>query len=472
VRSRGVRETTHTRHHTQNVVVNCIYADLGRARGVHGVVRNREEERGVVDTRHVARARWLVGLWVQCKAVHVDTRGGDVRVVLEWLYQVVVATEALYCTILTVQLELGRDDGVATSRTLAHTDEDTTVAGRAVEPVSVVEWLLTLECLNRGVIANERVTLDDPDQLLNWVVKVELDLVHRGRDRLVTRELQLLNELLVGLLGMAAALLSIEHDVVNVQRCRNETGSCNTRLYSRRVGVDHVAELVKLEVDANLVVLEGDQGEGQTSVTVEPELEWDIEGVLRGALAGGVGVIRAIAVGGAVVLAINTRLNEQVDELGNVADHLLITELLAGFEGELVPDVQPITVVLVDALTTDLDLNRLNEVVAGVVQPAEFRTRTIRRLELNLGEGGLEIHVLNHITVTGDGARYTLSKVCRAVEGLLNGLHREVGVAAVYNLEKGNLWLASQVNILGAISDKLHQCSGHFISVFLNLRKR
>jgi len=46
----------------------------------------------------------------------------------------------------------------------------------------------------------------------------------------------------------------------------------------------HVADVLEVEVDTDLVVLEGDQRKRKTRVAVEPELERDVEGVLRGAL--------------------------------------------------------------------------------------------------------------------------------------------------------------------------------------------
>jgi len=49
------------------------------------------------------------------------------------------------------------------------------------------------------------------------VVEVELDLVVAGRYRLIARELELLDEVLVGDLGEAAALIRVEVDVVYVE---------------------------------------------------------------------------------------------------------------------------------------------------------------------------------------------------------------------------------------------------------------
>jgi len=103
------------------------------------------------------------------------------------------------------------------------------------------------------------------------------------------------------------------------------------------------------------VVLESDQRERKARVAAEPELEGDVECVLRGAvgdLGEGVGLTA-----GARIVACLTALNEQVHEFGNVANHLSIAGLLASLLGELVPDLEPVAVVLVDALAANLELN-------------------------------------------------------------------------------------------------------------------
>ena len=131
-----------------------------------------------------------------------------------------------------------------------------------------------------------------------------------------------------------------------------------------------VLDLVELEVDLDLVVLESDQRERKARVAAEPELEGDVEGGLRGAvgnLGEGVGLTA-----GARIVACLTALNEQVHEFGNVAYHLSIAGLLASLLGELIPDLEPVTVVLVDALAANLEFNRVDEVVANIVEPADL----------------------------------------------------------------------------------------------------
>jgi len=118
------------------------------------------------------------------------------------------------------------------------------------------------------------------------------------------------------------------------------------------------------------VVLESDQRERKARVAAEPELEGDIEGVLRGAV-GDLGE-RVGLTAGARIVARLTALDEQVHELGNVANHLRIASLLARLLREFIPDLEPVTVVLVNALAADLKLHGVDEVVADVVEPAEL----------------------------------------------------------------------------------------------------
>jgi hypothetical protein len=70
---------------------------------------------------------------------------------------------------------------------------------------------------NRVGAIHEGVTLDNPLEFLDGVVEVQLDLVARASNALSTSELYLLNQILVALLGKAAALLSVQVDVVNIQ---------------------------------------------------------------------------------------------------------------------------------------------------------------------------------------------------------------------------------------------------------------
>ena len=257
-------------------------------------------------------------LGAQGERVHVDARGRRAAVVLVRLDLVEVGTLTLREAVLAVELELGnlhrvlalaadvrgKDDlgeevvdtrlelldarhvyGLGTDeraglrRALAQTGRDVerrrrvhrararglgqerrddTIRG---EVIGVVEGLGTA---NRreprgGRAVNERVALDDPLELLDGVVKVQLDLVGRRRDRLSTRVLYLLDEVLVGLLGEAAALLRVEVDVVDVDRRGSQRlGGERSGYTDGRLVVLAVLPRLEVNVDADLVVLEGD----------------------------------------------------------------------------------------------------------------------------------------------------------------------------------------------------------------------
>ena len=405
----------------------------------------------------------LLGL--KRERVDVDANRRHVGVVLVRLDQVEVATLTLVKAVVAVELDLGRHDGVAARHALHARHGVARLEDRAVKPVRVVERLLALVHIHARVAGNIAVTLDNPHELLRGVVEVELDLVRRGGDRLTARELELLDQVLVGDLGEAAALIRVEVDVVDVERGRDEAGRRNaaTDRLGRRAVPAEVLERVELEPDLHLVVLERNQRERKTRVAVEPELERHVQRVLRGAVRRDRRRKR-LRVGRAGAVAALAALDEQVDELGHVADHVGVTGLLAGLLRELIPDLEPVTVVLVNLLATDLNVHIVDQVVADPVEPAELRTRTVERgIELDLGERGLEVDAVDQIAVTADRALDLLAEVRRAVERLFNGLHGEVCVATVDDLKKSDLRVARQVNILRTISDELHKATGSHV---------
>jgi len=452
----GIGEATHARHNAEHVVVDRVYADLRRERRANRVVGERHVERRVINAREVARARRLVLLGLEGERVDVDADRGDVRVVLVGLDQVEVATITLVKPVVAVELDLGRDDRVAARHALDTRDRVARLKDRAVPPVRVVEGLGALVGVNDARIArDERVALDNPDKLLRGVVEVELNLVRRARDRFTARELELLNQVLVRDLGEAAALVRVEVDVVNIERRRDEARGVDAVDDGRLVGPAEGREGVELEPDLDLVVLERDEGERKTRVAVEPELEGHVERVLGrartnlGRRVGGV-VRRAGAV------AVLTALDEEIDELRDIANHVRIAALLARLLRELIPDLEPVTVVLVDLLATNLNVYVVDEVVADPVEPAELRTRGVRGRKLYLGECGLEVDAVDEIAVAGDRALYLLAEVRRAVERLFNGLHGEVRVATVHDFKKCYLRVARQVDVLCTVCDELH----------------
>ena len=507
-----VRETTHARHDTENVVVRRVDVDVGgglllrsigelarvrsRLIGRQGVEterhnvreerlrRERQVEHGVVNAGEVARAAGLEVLRLEGEGVDVDTRGRCVAVVLVRLDEVEVAALTLRETVLAVELDLGDGHGVAELRV-------------AVAP--------------RGVGEREAVVvagvLDDPDELLTGVVEGELDLVGGGCDRLRARELELLNQVLVRDLGEAAALLRVQVDVVHVEGAGDQAlvgdvvedvEAVGASRDARLLDVTQVLELVELNVDLHLVVLERNQREREASVAVEPELQRNVESLLRDTVVDRYGVDRTIGDGGVTegavithgldvgvvagqclgIVGVNLRHAGAAGLAGTrqghatiAVHHVEVSQLLANGESELIPDVEPLTIVLVNLLATDLHVHVINHVLAEVGDPGEGARVHVGAKDgaVNRGERHLDVDTRDQIAVTGDRALHTLAEVADTVEGLLNGLHREVGVTTIELLEEGNLRVSRKVNVLSAVGDELHQTTGCHCLYFTNL---
>jgi len=91
----------------------------------------------------------------------------------------------------------------------------------------------------------------------------------------------------VAYLRKLAALIRVEVDVVNIQRRGDKAGAVDAITYGVeaailwRVVPAEIVERLELEVNANLVVLKSNERESQTRVAIEPELERNVQGVLR-----------------------------------------------------------------------------------------------------------------------------------------------------------------------------------------------
>ena len=200
------------------------------------------------------------------------------------------------------------------------------------------------------------------------------------------------------------------------------------------------------------MVLEGDQGEGKSRVAAEPELERHVEGGLRESIAGLAHLAHGAALGGAGTSNGRESGVRHVGELGGLANHLVVATLLLGGHRELVPDVHPVTELAIDTLATDLNLHHAHELLTGVVQPASVFGGILS----NFGKRHLKIYTVGEVTIAGDGALDTASEIGLTVEGLLDGLHGEVGVATVRHLPERDLGVTSEIDVLGAVGDELH----------------
>jgi uncharacterized membrane protein len=354
--------------------------------------------------------------------------------------------------------------------------------GKSIDGISVVEGLSTekpvekLVAVERRTVVNVLIGLDNPDKLLNGVVKVELDLVGRRTDRLITSELELLNKVLMGVLSHTSALIGIQEDVVNIERGGNErlvVGSVDATTSGRgsRVRVaaaertDSPQALIdgtNIEVDFDFVVLKSDEGKGKTGVTAVPELEGYIEGSFGQSIAGSANLTRGVCLT-RTIDGIERGIGDE-SQLGGVADHSIVARVLVIGKSKVVPDMHPVTILAINALTTDLNLNLGNQLLTREIEPTSINTVLSRSLHglVNLGESNLKVGAVSQITITRNGAGYTTTEISLTVKSLLNRLHRKVGVTFVRHLPKGNLRVARKIDILGAVSYKLHKTSCHF----------
>ena len=134
--------------------------------------------------------------------------------------------------------------------------------------------------------------------------------------------------------------------------------------------------------------------------------------------------------------------------------------------------MHPVSILAVDALASNLNLNLGDEVLADVVHPAGMDGSTGGlHVLVNLREGHLEVGAVSKVSIPGNRAGDAASEVSLSREGLLDGLHREVGVAPVGHLPESDLGRSREENVLRAVSYKLHKSSTHVILIYHTKRK-
>ena len=290
----------------------------------------------------------------------------------------------------------------------------------------------------------------------------------------------------MGVLGKSSALVSVQKHIINVQRGSNQrlvisnggrhraarsvlVGSIGSRSltfrnigmsrgFSRvaRQGGDSPQALINradIKINLDLVVLESNQRQSKTGVSAKPELKGDIKSGFREGISG-----RANLAGShRVARAINLRERGIGDEgkLGGVTNHFEISTLLLSSHCELVPDVHPVTILAINSLTTNLNLNLSNELLTGEVQPTSIYTGSNTSGEggnahklVDLGKSHLQIGSVSEVTVSGDDALNSSSKIGLAVESLLDRFDGKVSVSSVSYLPEGDLRITCEVNIL------------------------
>jgi hypothetical protein len=170
----------------------------------------------------------------------------------------------------------------------------------SVNTVSVVEGLGTEGAEEGGTTGQRRtivdvgVGLNDKDQLLTRVVEVQLNLVGRRTDGLITSELELFDEVLVGVLGHTTTFIRVQEDVVDIEGGGDEGlvvggGHTETVAVTGNQGGDGPQALINrtnIQVNLDFVVLKCNKGKSQPGVAAVPELKGNIEGGFREGITG------------------------------------------------------------------------------------------------------------------------------------------------------------------------------------------
>jgi len=402
---------------TEDVVVGREHAESGFRDASLGL----DSDLGVINTREVAGTGWLVLFWLERERVGVDTWRWGAGVVNEWLDLVEVLTRLFLEAVLAVEDKLEGVEGTVGffGEVGALGDDKWGTAERAGDEAVRFGWELENVRGDGGVRVGSAVgvsaIIKAEDEFLDWVVvrKTLLDFL-TGSDGVSASVLHLLDEVFVTLLREAAALFGVEVDVVGPDL---EGGTVSDGAEGRG----------QIEVEADFVVLEGNQWKRQTWVAVEEEDEWQ---------------------------------EDLVTSLGG-GGHLTVVRLLGFIQVKLGVQTPPLLVVLVDALATDGKFNILDGTFG---EPRVISDGGGTSLEF-------DIHVGDEITVASNGDGNATIWTWGTVDGLFDVFHSEVRVTLVHGLEESDFWVARKIDILGTVRDELHETTGHFESFVLYTKK-
>ena len=394
----------------EDVVVGREHAESGfRDAGLR-----LDSDLSIVNTTEITAPGWLMFFWFQGETVSVHAWRWGAGVVHEWLNGVEVLAGLLLEAILAVENQL---EGIQSSVVFfgevltLEGDEWDTSEGAGDEAVRLGGDTEDVRGDSRvGVRGAEGVVtvVQAPDKFLDWVVVGETLLDFRtGADGVGTGVLDLLDEVFVALLREAASFLRVEIHVVGPDL---ESGAVGNTTGGLEVGR-------QIEIQSDFMVLEGDQRQRQSGVAVEEKDEWQ----------------------------------EDLTVLERGGGHLTVVRLLGLVQVKLGVQTPPLLVVLVDALTANGQFNVLD--------------RTLREPGIISHGGGtgleFDVHVGDQIPVTRDGDGNAAIGTWGTVNSLFDVFHREVGVTLVHRLEESDFWVTREIDILGTISDELHEATSH-----------
>jgi len=243
------------------------------------------------------------------------------------------------------------------------------------------------------------------------VIVRQSDLLGGGSvsQRVSASVLDLFDQVFVTLLRESSTLFSVEVDVVT------------PHLQGRKVGTEIGRQV---QVNSDFVVLQSNQWQGQSWVSVKEKDQWQ---------------------------KARFRVWTGTPERGS---HLTVVQLLGFVHVQFCVQSPPLLVVFVDSLTTDGQFSSRDRA---------FRGPRIFSLVKSDFSGQFNVHVRDQITVSGDRDGNATGGRGSTVDSLFDVFHRKVSVAFVNSLEESDFWVTSQVDILGAVGDELHETTGHIV---------
>ena len=373
----------------------------------------------VVDSGEVTGTRWLMLFWLERKRVRVDPRHWGGGVVDEWLDGVKVLTALFLESVLTVEDQFEFFQWTRSLFVELHIADQNwrtrgTWGNRHVRfqirrhqgrhrnlGVSKVPQLVLVTDNVRGFCAT-------PDQFLDWVVVRQSDLLGSigGTQLIRTSVLDLFDQVFMTLLRKSSTLFSVKVDVVTPHLERVEVRFVDTG---------------QVKVNSDFVVLQGNQWQGQSWVSVKEKDQWQ----------------------------------ENLFVVRDSRRHLTVVQLRGFVQVQFRVQSPPLLVVLVDSLTTD---GQFDSGDRGFRDPRLFSL-----VQRRVIHSQFNVHVRDQITISGDRDGDATGVRGGTVDSLFDVFHRKVSMAFVNSLEESDFWVTSQVDILGAVGDELHETTGHIV---------